>query len=293
MSRTTIVITGATSGIGRATARALAGRDVRLGLVARNPVKADDTRRAILAARPDAEVDLFIADLSLLAQVRRVARELDAALDRIDVLVNNAGIQTQGPQLTTEGIDEMLSVNALAPFLLTNLLVDKLRASAPSRVVNVASEAHRLGWSVDVGDLDHLGGYRSPGAIAAYGKTKLLDILFTFELARRLEGTGVTANCLCPGLVATDLSWHQPAITRLAYALSRTPLVRHSDQGARMSVRLAADPKLDGVSGKFFTSTTAMKPVPDMPALRDVDLQGRLWAAMEIRCGLATPSAPG
>jgi NAD(P)-dependent dehydrogenase (short-subunit alcohol dehydrogenase family) len=286
MTKRTIVITGATSGIGEATAEALAGPGCRLGIVARNPDKAAHTRQALLDANPGADIEIFIADLSLLAEVRRVADEIGATCDRIDVLINNAGISSSAPRLTAEGIDEMLAVNALAPFLLTNLLTEKLKASAPSRVVTVASEAHRLGWTVSADDLYHLGGYRFFRGMRAYGKTKLLDILFTFELARRLGGTGVTANCLCPGLVATNLPAEEPATVALARAVSRTPLVRTPRQGARMSVRLATDPAVDGVTGRFFTSTAPAKPLPAMPALGDVDLQRRLWDAMAQRCGL-------
>jgi NAD(P)-dependent dehydrogenase (short-subunit alcohol dehydrogenase family) len=281
-----IVITGATSGIGEATAAALAGPGCRLGIVARNPDKVARVREALLGASPGAEIDVFIADLSLLAEIRRVAAEIDAAFDRLDVLINNAGISASAPRTTTEGIDEMVAVNALAPFLLTNLLLDKLKASAPSRVVNVASEAHRLGWSVGADDLYHLGGYGRLGGMRAYGKTKLLDILFTFELARRLERTGVTANCLCPGLVATNLPSDQPAAVALGHVLSRTPLVRTPAEGARMSVRLATDPGVEGITGRFFTSTAAAKPLPALPALRDRELQGALWDAMAERCGL-------
>ena len=281
-----IVITGATSGIGEATAAALAGPECRLGMVARNPDKAARVRRALLDAAPGAEVDVFIADLSLLAEVRRVAAEIDAAFDRLDVLINNAGVSASAPRTTAEGIDEMLAVNALAPFLLTNLLLEKLKASAPSRVVNVASEAHRLGWSAGPDDLYHLGGYGRLGGMRAYGKTKLLDILFTFELARRLDGTGVTANCLCPGLVATNLPSDQPAAVALGNLLSRTPLVRTPAAGARMSVRLATDPGVAGVTGRFFTSTAAAKPLPAVPALRDIERQRALWEAMAQRCGL-------
>jgi retinol dehydrogenase-12 len=284
--RRTILITGATSGIGQATAEALAGPDNRLGIVARNPDKATRLKQALLSATPEAEVDVFIGDLSLLTEVRRVAAEIDSAWSGVDVLINNAGVSNSSRRLTTEGFDEMLAVNALAPFLLTQLLLGKLTASAPARVVNVASEAHRIGWTVDVADLYELGGYGPVGGIRAYGKTKLMDILFTFELARRLEGTGVTANCLCPGLVATNLPADQPVAVSAGRLLSRTPFMRTPAQGARMSVKLATGPELQGVSGRFFTSTALARPLPPIPALRDADLQRRLWDGMAERCGL-------
>lgn len=270
------VVTGASSGIGKETARELARRDHRVAIVCRNPAKGKET-----LAELDGDVDLFLADLSELAQVRKLADDLHAAYDHIDVLVNNAGVNSAQREVTREGHDRMMATNYLAPFLLTQLLGDLLRAADQGRVVNVASEAHRFAGKIDFDQLPDLGEYRG-GLLAnrAYALTKLLLILHTRELARRLEGTDITANSLCPGLVATNLVGAQAMITRVGGVLSRTPLVRTPHQGARMSIKLAIDPTID-VSGRFFTSTPAARVLPLVGALGDRELQRELWDRTE------------
>jgi NAD(P)-dependent dehydrogenase (short-subunit alcohol dehydrogenase family) len=174
----------------------------------------------------------------------------------------------------------MVAVNYLAPWLLTNLLRDRLVESAPARVVVTASEAHRFGWSVDpeviLTDTSPFGG---GGGMRAYGKSKLLDVLFTLELAHRLQGTGVTANCCCPGLVATGLAGTGNNADRVAQSLSRTPLVRRPEQGAKVLVRLATDPAFGTRTGEFISSTPFAGVLPKIPSVRDVDLRRRLWDA--------------
>ncbi|MFI5293013.1 MAG: SDR family NAD(P)-dependent oxidoreductase, partial [Candidatus Limnocylindrales bacterium] len=202
-----MIVTGATNGIGEAAAIELARRGARVGIVGRNPDKAAATVDRIRAATPDAPVDVFIGDLALMAEVRKVSAEILDRYERIDVLVNNAGIQLAEPRTTAEGLPELIAVNYLAPWLLTSLLRQRLVSSAPARVVVTASEAHRIGWSIDPDTiLTDTGSFGRGGSMAAYGKSKLLDVLFTMELADRLRGTGVTANCCCPGLVATGLA---------------------------------------------------------------------------------------
>ena len=281
MSQKTMVVTGATSGIGEATATALAAGGHRVGIVARNPAKADVTRARILERRPGAEVDVFLADLSRRADVDRVGREVVERYGRLDVLVNNAGINTSSARPTEDGIDEMLAVNVVAPVVLSTVVLPALVAAAPARIVTVASEAHRIGFRVGVDDLASLGGY-SGGSMRAYGRSKLLVILLTFEMARRLAGTGVTANCLCPGLVATNLA-EQPAVNRMAGALSRTPFVRTPEQGARLSVAMATEARYGHMTGRFITSTPGMQFLPPLPALGDIALQTRLWEAASER----------
>lgn len=284
---TLVVITGATRGIGRAAAVELAKRGLEVAVVGRERERVDAVAGEAEATGGGAAVHRHVADLALMAEVRALAEELRQRHKRIDVLANNAGALFATRKVTSEGFEQTLALNHLAPFLLTNLLLGQLRASAPARVVNVASEAHRIGWTVDVADLYDLGGYGPIGGVRAYGKTKLMDILFTFELARRLEGAGVTANCLCPGLVATNLPADQPVAVSAGRLLSRTPFMRTPEQGARMSVKLATDPGLEGVTGRFFTSTALARPLPAIPALRDGELQRRLWEGMAERCGLA------
>src|SRR5258708_4442890 len=202
-----MIVTGATNGIGEAAAIDLARRGARVGIVARNPRKADATAARIEAARPDASVDVFIGDLAHMSDVRKVAAEMLDRYDRIDVLINNAGIQLREQRTTGEGLPEMVAVNYLAPWLLTSLLCDRLVASAPARIVMTASEAHRIGWTIDPKTiLTDSAPFGRPGVMRAHGKSKLLDVLFTLELADRLMDTGVTANCCCPGVVATRLA---------------------------------------------------------------------------------------
>jgi NAD(P)-dependent dehydrogenase (short-subunit alcohol dehydrogenase family) len=276
-----MIVTGATNGIGEAAAIELARRGARVGLVARSPVKAEATVARIRATTPLALVDVFIADLALMTDVRAVATEILDRYARLDVLLNNAGIQLKEQQATREGLPEMVAVNYLAPWLLTALLRDRLLASAPARVVVTASEAHRIGWTINpetiLTDTSPFG----RGLMVAYGKTKLLDVLFTMELAERLRNTGVTANCCCPGLVATGLAGTGNVPDRVQTALSRTPLVRRPEQGARVLVRLATDPRFASRSGQFITSTLPARLLPTMPAVRDVALRRRLWEATD------------
>jgi retinol dehydrogenase 12 len=273
----TCVVTGATSGIGRAMATELARRGVRIGLVARDRAKADATVAEIGEAAPDAAVDVFLADLSLLAEVRRLAEELHGRYRQVDVLVNNAGVHTYEPQSTSEGYEAMVATNYLGPFLLTNLVAGLLRAAAPSRVVVTASEAHRMARGIKLDRLGKPWRYSRLGSFPAYGATKLMDVLFTQELALRWSGTDVTANCFCPGLVATGLARENRALARAQDVFVRTPLVRDSEQGATMGVRLAADSALAGVSGEFFTSTPGAGLFPAVAARRDPRLQQALW----------------
>ncbi|MGH9136709.1 MAG: SDR family NAD(P)-dependent oxidoreductase [Acidimicrobiales bacterium] len=288
MTNPITVVTGATSGIGRAAAIELARRGSDLGVVARDPLKADATVAAIREAAPDANVDVFLGDLAVLADVRKLAAEIGDRYERIDVLVSNAGIHATTQRVTVDGLPEMVAVNYVAPFLLTNLLLDRLRASAPSRVVLTASEAHRLGRGLDPDrDLRDTRPFGLTGSFGAYGKSKLMDVLFAMELARRLGGSGVTVNCCCPGAVATNLLGDARRLSWLKDAASRTPLVRTAEVGARVVVELATDPTYAEETGRFVTSTAVMKPLPTMSAVRDGALQRRLWDATAALCGLA------
>src|SRR4051812_8065124 len=280
--RPVMIVTGATNGIGEAAAIELARRGADVGITARNAAKADATVAKIKAAAPDATVDVFLGDLALMADVRTIADEILGRYDRIDVLINNAGIQLPQQRATAEGLPEMIAVNYLAPWLLTSRLRDRLVSSAPARVVVTASEAHRIGWTVDpdtiLTDASPFGGAR---VMAEYGKSKLLDVLFTLELADRLRGTGVTANCCCPGLVATGLAGTENTADRVATALSVTPLVRRPEQGAKVLVRLATHGDFATRTGAFVSSTPLAGLMPTMPAVRDKALRRRLWEATE------------
>jgi NAD(P)-dependent dehydrogenase (short-subunit alcohol dehydrogenase family) len=209
----------------------------------------------------------------------------------VDVLVNNAGVQDLRARLTSDGLDHMLASNYLGPFLLTNLILDRVRAAPVGRIVVVASEAHRSSGRIDPETFEHLGDYNRARGMRAYGRTKLLDLLFALELARRLEGSRATANALCPGLVATNLVDGKPMLGPVDRLLSKTPLLRTPEQGARMSVRLATDPSLALVTGRFFTSTPGMRFLPPASATRNIGLQGRIWDRTCELVGLGNPTA--
>lgn len=286
-----VVVTGATSGIGKAAALDLARRGAEITIVCRNPEKGKATAAEIEAAAPGAAADIVLCDLSELEQVHRAAAELNDRYSSIDVLVNNAGVQNLTPRLTSDGFDHMLASNYLGPFLLTNLVLDRVTAAPAGRVVVVASEAHRVAGRLDPETFEHLGAYGRTTAVRAYGRTKLLDLLFALELARRLEeqGTGTTANALCPGLVSTNLVEGKGLGGAVDRLLTRTPLLRTPEQGARVVVKLASDPQMEGVTGRFFTSTPGAGLLPSVRAVGDEALQRRVWERTCELVGL-TPS---
>lgn len=284
-----VVITGATSGIGRAAALELAGQGARLTIVCRNTDKGAATVAELRSAVPGLSADVVRCDLSDLESVRRAGFELIDRYDAIDVLINNAGVNDTESALTADGFDHMIASNYLGPFLLTRLVLDRVKAAAPSRIVVVGSEAHRMAAPFDPERFEDLGRYGPMNNNLAYGRTKLLDQLFANELARRLAGTGVTANSVCPGLVATNLVDMGP-LRPIMQAVARTPFVNTPAEGARLVVRLAADPKLEGVTGRFYTTTPGMRLLPPVPAMLDTQLQRRIWERTETLVGL-TPAA--
>lgn len=275
MSSRTCLITGATSGIGRATALALAGMGAELVLLCRDRARGEDTAAAARAAGAPA-VELLVADLGVQAEVRRAAAEFLAGGRPLHVLINNAGVVNLQRTLTADGLEATFAVNHLAYFLLTTLLLDRLRASAPARIVNVSSEAHRFG-PLDFDDLQNERRYRT---MRVYGQSKLANILFTAELARRLEGSGVTVNSLHPGAVATRLGTNNGAWARALIRLLR-PFFRSPDDGAATSIHLATAPELAGVSGRYFANRREKTP---SAAARDPESARRLWEASERLC---------
>jgi len=219
-----VVITGATNGLGRLAALDLARGGAQLGLVARSPQKADALRREIEQAAPGTPVDVFRADLSLLADVARVGRQIDAHYPRIDVLINNAGVHAFSQRVTSEGFAEMTAVNYLAPWLLTDILRDKITASTPARIVTVASQSSGHTGELNVRqDLVDTADYTRRESSTVYGRTKLMDIMFTQELGRQLAGTGVAVTCCAPGFNVTGLGRDLP----LAGALEKILTVLH------------------------------------------------------------------
>jgi retinol dehydrogenase-12 len=270
----TCVITGATSGIGRAAAAALAERGARLVLVARDPGRAEEAVRAIRRSAPEAAVEVEEADLASLASIRSLGPRLLARCPRIDLLLNNAGVFLLRRRTTVDGYEATFAVNHLAYFALTNLLLDRLRATPGARIVSTASEAHRLGGPLDFDDLQSERSYRP---FRVYGRSKLCNILWTRELARRLEGSDVTATCHHPGAVATRLGqtgsvWTR-ALGRLLGLFLLTP-----EQGARTAVWLATTSGLAEASGGYFVKQRAREPAGF--ATDDASAR-RLWAVSE------------
>ena len=282
MSDKVCVVTGATSGIGEVTAARLSADGARTILVARSRDKGERVVRAIQANGGRAE--LVVADLASFADVRRAAQEILATCPRLDVLVNNAGAIFMTRTLTADGLESTFAVNHLAPFLLTNLLLGRLRDSAPARIVNVASRAHKRSGI----DFDDLEGKRSYKGFKAYAQSKLCNILFTYELARRLEGTPVTANCLHPGVIASGFGKNQPGLFDLGVRIV-APLLTTAEKGARTSLYLAESKDVEGVSGKYFDSDT--REIRSSNVSYDLAAQKRLWELSEKMVGLSAAAS--
>lgn len=272
------MVTGATAGIGRVTAQALAQQEATVVVVGRNAEKAAQTVAYIQRGTGNPDVQWLLADLSDQAQVRRLAREFKERYPRLDVLINNAGAFFLTRQLSADGIEMTFAVNHLAPFLLTRLLLDILQASAPARVVNVASASHH-GAHIDFEDLQ---GERKYRGMRAYGQAKLAMVLFTYELARRLEGTGVTVNALHPGFVATNIGQNNGCLFKLISPLMKL-IARRPEEGAQTSIYLASSPEVSDVTGKYFVDEKA---VPSDPASYDEALAKRLWEVSAVMTGL-------
>ncbi len=284
----TVVVTGGNSGIGLETAVELASMGARVLLAARN---ADKGRAAVAAVTErtggKGAVQLVVFDLADLGSVRRGAAEILEQAPRIEVLVNNAGLVLSERVETVDGYEATFATNHLGPFLLTNLLLERIRASAPSRVVTVASTAHasaRKGMLFD--DLQSEHHFRG---MRVYGQSKLANILFTLELARRLEGSGVTANSLHPGTVRTGYGADGDARGLLAFGIKiSSPFFLSPAKGARTSVFLASSPEVEGVSGKYFVKCAAREP---RRWAQDPEAARRLWQVSEQLTGLAPPAA--
>ena len=269
----TCIVTGATSGIGRATAHALAAAGARVVVVCRNRERGDEVCAEIARATGNDATEVVLADLASLASVRAAADALLERCPRIDVLVNNAGVVNTSRRESADGYEEMFAVNHLAPFLLTNLLLDRIRDSAPARIVGVASDAHKFRSL----DFDDLGSTKSFGAMTTYGMSKRANILFTYELARRLEGSGVTVNCMHPGAVATGLATNNGTfpvlLTRFLSLFFRTP-----EKGAETVVHLATSPAVAETTGKYFYNCAEYRSDRET---YDADAQRRLWEVSE------------
>ena len=278
----TCVVTGANAGIGKATALGLARMGATVVMVCRSPERGEAALAEIKRASGNDSVSVLLADLSSQAAIRRLVVDYKSQFPNLHVLINNAGIVPQKRTVTEDGLEMQFAVNHLAYFLLTDLLLDVLRSSAPARIVNVTSAAHR-GASIDVDDLQYR---RSYDHRRVYAGTKLCNVLFTYELARRLQGTGVTANCLHPGVVSTNLLRNTrgtPGAPRLSK--DRTP-----EEGARTPLYLATSAEVEGVTGKYFDDRIS---VASSSASYDEAAASRLWQlSAELTAGSSAYSTP-
>ena len=271
MQGKTVLITGATDGIGKETACRLAEKGARVVIVGRSRDKGAAAVAELKARTRNEAIDFLQADLSVQQEVRRIAAAVTALVPRLDVLINNAGAIVFGRQETDDGLERTFALNHLNYFLLTNELMELLKASAPARIVNVASIAHRRAV-LDFEDLQLNRGY---SAWKAYSRSKLANVMFTYELARRLEETGVTANCLHPGFVRSHFGQNNNLFARFGVSLAmRFGNAISVEQGARTSIHLASSPEVDGTTGFYFDEC---QPVKSNRYSYDAAAQKRLW----------------
>jgi retinol dehydrogenase 14 len=279
MAGRTALVTGATSGIGRALAATLAAANVTVGIVARDAERGERARAELAASTGNEGVQLFVGDLADLASVRRLAAAVSGAHPTLEILVHCAAVYTAHRTVTADGLEAMFATNVAGSFLLTNLLLDRLRAAPAARVlVMSAPSTVRL-------DFDDLQSERQFRSLTAFGATKTADLLFTFELARRLDGTGVTANAVHPGLVRTALMRQAPAPLRWATWLVSAPPGR----AAAAIAPLALAPEYAGRSGRFFRGGREIEPPP---YTRDPEVAQRLWAACASLTSLSEGAPP-
>jgi NAD(P)-dependent dehydrogenase (short-subunit alcohol dehydrogenase family) len=275
----TVVITGGTSGIGQVTAETLAGMGARIVLVARNPSRGETTMTRLRAKGPGATHAIHYADLSRLSEMKRVGREIAAAEPRIDILINNAGAMFTRREVTEDGLELTFATNHVSYFVLTHLLRDNLLASAPARVISTSSHAHK-GAKLDLNDLQLAKGY---SGFKAYGRSKLCNILFTRELARRLTGSGVTANCLHPGFVATRFGDQAQGFGARVFGLLKNFAIS-PERGADTIIYLASSDAPAKVTGGYFYKREETTPTSEA---RDDQSARRLWEETAQLAGLA------
>jgi NAD(P)-dependent dehydrogenase (short-subunit alcohol dehydrogenase family) len=276
MTGKTCLVTGANSGIGKVTARRLAEMGGRVVMVCRSRERGQRALDEIKRNNVTARLELLCCDLSSQKAIRNLAMEFIERYDRLHLLVNNAGLMMRRRALTEDGLESTFAVNHLAYFLLTNLLLDVIKISAPARIVNVASIAHMTGTI----NFDDLQGEKSYSGMGAYRQSKLANILFTYELARRLEGTRVTVNCLHPGVIATNIARDMPKVVDLALrAFFSSP-----EKGADTTVYLASSPEVEGVTGKYFDDREETRSNEES---YNKDVARRLWEVSARLTGLS------
>ena len=273
------LVTGSTAGIGKVTARELASSGATVVLVSRNRAKGEATQAEIKRATGNENVDLLVADLSSLQDVRRLAEAFQQKYRRLHLLVNNAGGTYSVRTVTSEGLEATFVFNYLAPFLLTELLVDTLKASAPARIINVSSMAHSRAIA-----FDNLQGEKRYTAMGSYAQAKLALIIFTYELARRLEGTGVTVNTLHPGLIASNPQGLTGLMAWLVKLLR--PFMITVEQGAQNTLYLATSPQVEGMTGKYFAEKQQKK---SARSAYDQAIAQQLWKVSEQLVARSVP----
>jgi NAD(P)-dependent dehydrogenase (short-subunit alcohol dehydrogenase family) len=278
MGRKAVLVTGATSGIGKATAVRLAEMGAHLAITGRNRERTDAAADDIRAAG-GGQVDVFVADLSSQAEVRRLAEEVLERLPRIDVLVNNVGGYWNNRHITPDGLEHTFALNHLAPFLLTNLLLERLEQSGPARVVTVSSNAQAMGRI----DFDDLQGEHSYSGSTAYDQSKLANVLFTYELARKLAESPVTANALHPGVVRTSFGGEDPGRAQQLFVPFMKPFMKSPKQGAETSIYVSSSADLDGKTGLFFANS---KRKNSSKRSYDTAVAARLWQVSTDLAGL-------
>ena len=264
------LITGGTNGIGKSTAQGLARLGATVVIVGRDVQKTAQVTEEIRSATGNENVDSLLADLSSQQAVRRLASDFKRKYSQLHVLLNNAGGTFTTRQLSVDGIEMTFALNHLAYFLLTNLLLDTLEASAPARIINVSSDAHARGKI----DFDNLQGERSYSSFGPYGNSKLANILFTTELARRLAGTGVTVNALHPGFTRTGFGKNNPGFFMKIMGVVVPLMARSPEKGAATSIYLASSPEVRSITGKYFVDCTVTQPAPQAT---DSAVAKKLW----------------
>jgi NAD(P)-dependent dehydrogenase (short-subunit alcohol dehydrogenase family) len=277
MKGKTVVITGASSGIGLATARELARQGALIVMVCRDAERAEAARKEVATAATGQQPNVLLADLLSQREIRRLAAEIKRTHPQIDVLINNAGAMYARRELSVDGIEKTFAVNHLAPFLLTNLLLDNIRAAEAGRIVTVGSESYSSTL-----DFDNLQSEKKHHFLFAYFRSKLENILFTFELSRRLAGSGITVNCLSPGPTRTRFGSNMDGLPALFPMLIKNfPFFGTPEKGARTSIYLASSGDVTGVTGRFFLRC---REVRTKPVTHDLDVARRLWSVSEALC---------